>query len=38
MIEDDVYDDYTRASNALDIAGRAGGILTNLFNKKKKKK
>jgi len=38
MIEDDVYDDYTRASNALDIAERAGGFLTNLFNKKKKKK
>ena len=37
MIEDDVYDDYTRTSNAIDIAGRAGSFLTNLFNKKKKK-
>lgn len=35
MIEAGVYDDYTRASNALDIAKDAGGFLKNLFKKKK---
>lgn len=35
MIEADVYDDYTRVSNAVDIAGRAGNFVKGLFKKKK---
>ncbi|MBR4868249.1 MAG: hypothetical protein IKU10_03750 [Clostridia bacterium] len=36
MSEMDILDDYTRASNAVDIAGRAVGTLGKLFRKKKK--
>ena len=36
MSELDVLDDYTRASNAVDIAGRAVGAFGKLFRKKKK--
>ena len=35
MIEADVYDDYTKATNAIDIAKSAGGLLKGLFKKKK---
>lgn len=35
MIEMGIHDDYTRASNALDIAKNMGGILKNIFKKKK---
>ena len=38
MIEDEVFDDYTRASNAIDIVTRAGGFLSGLFGKGKKDK
>lgn len=35
MIEMGVYDDYTRASNAVEMAKEAGGLLKNLFRRKK---
>ena len=35
MIETGVYDEYTRASNAIDIAKNAGGFLGKIFKKKK---
>ena len=35
MINAGVYDDYTRANNAIDIAKDVGGIFKNLFKKKK---
>ena len=36
MIRDGVYDDYTRASNAVDYATEGIGLLGKLFGKKKK--
>ncbi len=35
MIEMGIYDDYTRASNAVDIAKNMGGFVKNIFKKKK---
>ena len=35
MIEAGVFDDYTRATNAVDIAKDAGGLFKKLFKKKK---
>ena len=35
MIEEGVFDEYTRASNAADIIAQSGKFLKNLFKKKK---
>ena len=35
MIEEGVFDEYTRASNAADIITESGSFLKNLFKKKK---
>ena len=35
MIEADVFDEYTRATNAVDIIVESGNLLKNLFKKKK---
>lgn len=35
MVEAGVYDEYTRVSNAIDIAKDAGGLFKGLFKKKK---
>lgn len=37
MIENDVYDDYTRASNYIDLATDTTSFLGGLFKKKKNK-
>ena len=35
MIESGVFDEYTRASNAVDVIGESGSFLKKLFKKKK---
>ncbi len=35
MIEEGVFDEYTRATNAVDIITESGSFLKNLFKKKK---
>lgn len=35
MIESDIFDEYTKASNAIDILTDGGNFLKNLFKKKK---
>ncbi|MBO5783788.1 MAG: hypothetical protein J6R33_02350, partial [Clostridia bacterium] len=35
MIEAGVFDEYTRATNVMDMASEAGGLFKNLFKKKK---